>query len=517
MLQLLLALIFFVGGVFPVLAAELSVTLYPDAADVREELLLTPENNSIFKLLPDGVVRDSVRLQVEGAEVHSMYYRDVARVDSPRTKAAREAVEAAEKALAELDAELAVLATRIRLWQEPPVAFANEATLSAAVAAVATNLPPLFGEKAKLVQQRGEAAQEVQRRRNELNRVSGEFGDSGKDALTSVQLVAQLAPLPMGKPLASPVKVVLAYSLGNCGWTPEYRLEALTETKAVRVVRLAQVRQSSGRDWPNAALRLSTSQPAAHVNPMPVQGWRIASGGPELRKTPNQSAPKMAMSAAPMARESADAVSAPVYSEGAASMTWDLGQRSVNSGDELLLTLDTQLWKADFYRLLRPGQQNASWLMADVTPDAPQTLPPARARLLVDGVFMGDTHFAFSGKGDKKSDIAFGIDPAVSAEMVLDSNKSGDRGIIAKSQTRVWNWRITVRNDHTKPVAIRLEDAAPQSGDERIAVRVESSPAAVADENILRWAFTIPGNGKTDIAHQVSMSAPADLRVWTGR
>lgn len=511
MIKFLFAFIFYILTACPVMAAGLAVTLYPDSADVREEQVLSVENNSFSILLPDSAVRESVRLNVKGAEVRSVAFTDVPRVDSPRTQAARNAVDTAQAALAALDAQLAVLAARISLWQNPPVRLDGDTALRSTDAAVAAHLPALLDERGRIVTQRATAAQDVLRLQNELRRVSGEIASQN---LTSVQLTATLAPRPADTPSATTLPVVLNYSLGNCGWTPEYRLEAFTDRQQVRVSRLAAIRQNSGTDWADAVLRLSTARPAAHVNPQPVREWRILSGGPEPRNV--DAAPMMALGTAPRAFKSAsgEGAAAPVHDEGAAAMTWDLGTRAVNSGDALLLTLDSQDWKADFYRLLRPGQQSASWLMAAVTPPVPQIFPEAQARLVVDGVTMGEAPFAFSGA---KGDVALGIDPAVTADMVLDSNQSGDKGILSKSQTRVWSWRISVRSAHAAPVLVHVEDAAPQSGDQRIVVRVDSTPSATVEDNVLRWSFTLPGNGKTDIAHAVSFSAPADMRVRAGR
>lgn len=515
MIRFLLAFIFYVGLCSPVQAVGLTVTLYPSSADVREELTVQPENGKFSILLPQSVQQGSVRVSVVDAVVQSVGFSDALLVDSPRVAAAREAVEAARTALGEVNDLLNSLTARISLWQKPPVWLADAEGLTKADALVAASLPPLLAEKTKLEARRLKAQEELLRREAELTRISGRVSGSKAREANSVrstdELTAQVASLSE-KPLAKTLRVMLDYTLDNCGWESEYRLEAFTDKGMVKVSRLAAIQQRSGRDWQDATIRLATSRPAAEVNPQPVREWHLQPAG--LQQRPLKAvAPSPMEDSAPMAARSIE-LYGPAKQEGAAFMTWELGKRNLNSGDDTVLLLDSQDWKADFYRLLRPGLERESWLMATVTPATPQILPLAGARLVVDNVSMGVSAFEFSGD---KGEIALGVDPSVTGDMLLNSNQSGDQGIIAKSQTRVWDWRITVRNAHSTPVTVWVEDAEPQSANERIAVRVESSPQPKVEKHVLRWTFTVPGNGKTDITHKVSMSAPADMQVWTGR
>lgn len=127
---------------------------------------------------------------------------------------------------------------------------------------------------------------------------------------------------------------------------------------------------------------------------------------------------------------------------------------------------------------------------------------------------MGKAPFSLSGDDSR---IYFGRDPQVTAVMKRNSQQSGKQGIIDRKQTYTWDWDITVFNKHSRPVAVRVEEPAPQSLDEQIAVTVTSAPEAVTEDHTLIWTLDVPAGKSKTIQHKVSLAAPTDMNVWEGR
>lgn len=504
--SILLFFIVVVLSVSPVNAAT-AVTLYPSGAVVRADVSLTQQGGKVELPLPAGADPESINLIIPGVQVQGLTLVPGPRADSPRTAEVRKNLEAARAALQALDDQLAALNARLELWKKPPVQLDDVAALNAFDARVTEQLSALLGEKANFGRQRRLAEQDFRKAEDEWNRVTGLPADA--EPLQSTVILVSVAAEP-GKMLPEQLPAVLEYSHPDCGWTPEYRLEGLTGKGVVRVSRQGVLRQRTGADWKDVQVRLATADAASHVSPVPVQPWVIRPGnnaGPGPM-------PRNVMMAPALSAKMETSDAAPLYGEEQVSMMWDLGTVDLASGDTVQITMDTQEWPATFYRLVRPLKGATSWLMAEVRPTDTQYLPTARARLFVDGLATGSTVYTFS---PDSLHMALGVDPAVTAVMELDSNQSGDRGLIAKSQTRVWAWTIKVRNAHASSVDVRVEDAVPQSGDERVQVKVESSPAAVQHGQTLQWKLAVPGNGVASIAHKVSLSAPADLPLRPGR
>ena len=80
-------------------------------------------------------------------------------------------------------------------------------------------------------------------------------------------------------PDASKSKAVqLSYLVDGANWSPQYNLKALPEKKRVDVEYNAVVHQSSGEDWTNAELALSTAVPALVATPPTLDPLEITLG-----------------------------------------------------------------------------------------------------------------------------------------------------------------------------------------------------------------------------------------------
>lgn len=532
-------------GAASALAAEREIVLYPSGAEVRETIKIQQQNGVVSLSLPAGLVEDSLRVSAAGAEVRGVEFQpgvrnDMPRPDTARLVKARQDWRNAQKRVDELENTIAGLNARLNLWLKPSIPGLSqvddlhkvEASMVERTSALMTERSVAQSELAAArLQAEGLAealrdmlpesdyrpvllpAQNPGQAASETGRPGPAPVDQENEGKTAV---ARVFPEQAGQTLPAELEVVLAYRLNNCGWTPRYVLEARTTEKTVIVRREAVIHQRTGEDWHGATLRLSTLPPSANAAPVTLRPWLVRPGvGPVATA-------RMAKAAAPeqfMAAPEADSANLmqsapPVRSEEVASAVWELGRFTVLSGQAQQVTLDSQRWKAAFYRLLRPSVSKYSWLMATVTPENPQVFEEAEADLYVESRYLGRSLFSFSGRS---GDLAFGRDMAVTASMEVDSKQSGESGFLSKNRTQSWAWTIKARNAHTFSVEVWVEDAAPQSGDERIELRVESQPKPVSENHILRWKLPLTPGQDSVIRHKVTSAAPDDMQIYSGR
>ena len=69
--------------------------------------------------------------------------------------------------------------------------------------------------------------------------------------------------------------IQLSYLIEGADWSPQYNLKALPDTNSVNVEYNAVVHQSSGEDWTNAQLALSTAVPALVATPPTLEPLQI--------------------------------------------------------------------------------------------------------------------------------------------------------------------------------------------------------------------------------------------------
>lgn len=486
------------------------ITLYTNGATVTEERLLAVENGELHFLLPAAVDKDSLRLEIKNAVASSTRFNQTAAPLEWASQTLRQQVSSAAQRVAELKARKEALAARMALWKEPRPKILSVKELELLDKRQDERLRALYQENEALNEPLKEAQLALKRANLRLE---------ARGTATEALDVTVRVSAGKGGPLGSTVPVRLTYTLGNCGWKPMLRLDALTTDKAVEVTHLAAIEQQTGMDWTGAELTLSTSRPSNRLTPPTLIPWRI---GPAPRPAPRSRALQAtAMMAVPEAKsglgaanDAMDSEAPPVFSEQAASSQWALGRRSIPSGEPVLLALDSQRWKADFLRLIRPSAQHTAYIVAKVTPPQPAVFRADSAQFLVDGVSCGTRPFDFSGSEDE---ISFGPDPSVTATMNADSAQSGASGLIGKRQTYEWRWTITVTNAHKFPVLVRVEDPEPQAMDKNIEVSINSEPQARKEKQALVWSLDVPAGDKATIRHQVSFSAPADLDANPGR
>lgn len=476
--------------------AGTEVVLYPSGAQVRVEESLPVSNGEISFLLPADT-RD-LRLAVEGGAVISQEERPESLPDSAPLAALRERLTRARAEAAALEGEQAAARSRLDLWTKG--GLTRQATveeLEKLDAAVSARVKDVYVRLDALRPQVEKAREEVLRLEQELER-------SGADS-AGRRVIARVGVS------GGSVLVRYTYMQNKCGWEPVYRLDAEPEKGLVRFVQEAEIRQGSGQDWKEVRLALASVYPQQGMRPAPLPSWKLS----VWKVQPRQMDMAAPVASAPLMAETRKAAPNAAPREEATFTTWDLGVRDVPAGKPLRLELAQGEWKAAFVRLARPGYgQKAAWLMAEVRLPEAVDFPSGEAQYLVDGTPVGSAPFSLRGK---EADISFGTDSRVRVDMKQDARQSGSKGFVGKRQTRLWKWAIEVTNGHAKPVAVRVEDPAPQIGDKAIEVKVSAEPAPVVKDHVNTWNLEVPASGKRVINYTVEASAPEDMPLVDGR
>jgi uncharacterized protein (TIGR02231 family) len=69
--------------------------------------------------------------------------------------------------------------------------------------------------------------------------------------------------------------LTLSYRIVSAGWKPYYDLRVSTETKKMNITYHAIIQQSTGEDWKDVSLKLSTAQPNVSGQQPEMNPWRI--------------------------------------------------------------------------------------------------------------------------------------------------------------------------------------------------------------------------------------------------
>ena len=324
----------------------------------------------------------------------------------------------------------------------------------------------------------------------------------------------------------------VSYSVRNARWVPLYDARLDTGTKdrkpALELLRRAEITQTTGEDWPNVALAVSTVRiarggNAPDLDPLIVQYLQVAQVDPVLRRravTPAAAAPAEAMVAGAVSKKPADEQQASAEVDSFQVTFTVPGRVSLGASEGTRnLRIATATFAPDITVRSTPVADPTAFLEARFKQDEDAPLLPGRVALYRDGVYVGRGMMQAASK-DETVRLGFGADDKVKVERLVVKRNEGSAGLImttAKTDER--SFKTSVRNGHDFPVRIAVQDQLPVSENEDIQVEMLSSttpPTATNVRNrrgVLEWVFEAKPGEVKDISFAWRVRWPKDKDV----
>ncbi len=320
-----------------------------------------------------------------------------------------------------------------------------------------------------------------------------------------------LVNVTLSGPTDTKTNLIWSYFSRGCGFVPSYRLNALPTEMQIRFEWEALVWQQTGQDWQSVDLTLASITPSHNLTPPPLQPWII-------RPVEHYANKRAAMEDTVM-MEIAPSAGMPerqVIETSRSSYTeWQLGRQNIKAGPGRKLPVQSQSWPAGFEHILRPESMDKAFIQASIALDSPRQVPGGQAIFMLDGTMIGQGRFELQGR---EAEIAFGADPLVRAKRELIEMQQGSKGLVMGKQTSHWRWLTTVTNGHTSPVSLVVEEARPQSRDERIKLSSQLEPNATLTraDSFVRKLKLAPG-ADVQLKLDVRLEAPGNLDIFSDR
>ncbi|WP_342713178.1 mucoidy inhibitor MuiA family protein [Bradyrhizobium sp. B124] len=328
----------------------------------------------------------------------------------------------------------------------------------------------------------------------------------------------------------------VTYAVRNARWMPLYDARLDTGAKdrkpAIELVRRAEITQSTGEDWSNVALAVSTVRVARGGNapdlnslivryPLPP---RPLAAGRAFDSVQQPSALMPAPAAPPMEQqhllkqaEERDAVAevsafqATFKIPGRVSVAANEGAKSLRISTA---TITPDLAVRAVPVIDPTAFLEASFVQADEAP-----LLPGQVSIYRDGIFVGRSRMATAAK-DETVRLGFGADDKVKIERTVVKRNEGSAGlIVTTSKTDERAFKTTVRNGHDFPIKVAIQDQLPVSENDDIVVEMlpSSTPATTTNlrdkRGVLEWAFEAKAGEVRDINFAWRMRWPKDKGV----
>lgn len=335
---------------------------------------------------------------------------------------------------------------------------------------------------------------------------------------------------------AGTIPLEVSYLTNQATWQPSYEMRIEKINAPIQMLYKAEVRQSTGVDWKNTKLSL-TSGPANqstfapelspwfidYYQPVVYQEQRYEekiSRNASVKMVRSQSAEGAAamQNAAPM-MDISDAPSTindfTQVNTSQLNITFDIDipYTVLSNNKQHSVTLkDTQI-QATYSYVTLPKVDTNAYLVAKIKNYGDYNLLPGAANIVFDGMYVGKTYINAKANDDELR-LSLGKDPNISVTRTVISEKSGTKTLSSR-KVQDNTFEIAVRNNKKENVNISVEDQMPISNNTDIEVTLNDKGGANVDaeKGKLTWELQLKPNEtkKIRFGYQIKSAKDKDI------
>lgn len=300
--------------------------------------------------------------------------------------------------------------------------------------------------------------------------------------------------------------MTISYQRDNAGWRPGYRASLDSAASRVDLERLATISQSTGEDWSNVKLTLSTSQPRLSPTGREPQPWLLTYYPPQPPMAYAAPAPVAAAPAGSMrmSKQKVEVTGSankanPDYEvtelQGVFATEFEVpGKVNLASdGRATSVTLSSLALPVTQHLRVTPRLEKFAIVMAEAArPDG--VWPAGNMQLFRDGGYIGATQW--NVQEGEKALFSFGRDDLIKVSLDPVAGKTGSKGIFGSRASSVRADVLSVVNRHKTPVELLVFDSSPVSTSEEVKVEALFDPKPFTDtweqrRGVVAWKKTL--------------------------
>lgn len=315
--------------------------------------------------------------------------------------------------------------------------------------------------------------------------------------------------------------VELTYLVGGARWEPAWEARALEAQSQVALSAWATVRQSTGEDWAQAKVVLSTAVPAQNATPPAMSTLTVTA---EQREPPKKVLTRrdeeVARADAPGAAGPTSPAELSVRAQGLSVQLEVPGRQTVKGdGEPMRLFVARAALPATF--ALRAAPRLSPWVyeVAEVTNRAPFPLLPGPLDVFRSSGFVARTTLARVAEGARFT-LSLGVEDGVRLTRVVKEEVKRAAGAFGGKQRFGSSYRFEVASYKTEAVTVEVQEAVPLSELEDVAVTIEPSTTAGytrdREDGIVKWAVKLRPKEKAALTLAWSVDVPGsyDTSGW---
>jgi uncharacterized protein (TIGR02231 family) len=379
---------------------------------------------------------------------------------------------------------------------------------------------------------------ELQEQINEINVRLYEL--KRKEGVYSAKYSGQLILQVLTKE-ATNADVAVSYYTQHAGWVPTYDMRIKTIDNSFKLVYKASVSQTTGIDWKQTKLTLSTSNPNLGTNIPELTPWNLQYYAPgvfremlngraagvnvynkpqsmeldEVVVTGYATAKRKDLTAATSNISSSDISSYTTLNESRlfASFEIDLPYDIPSDGTGYSVTIKDEKINASYKHYGIPKLDKDAFLIAEISDWESLDLLPGSANIIMDNVYLGKS-FVDPNTTMDTLNLSLGRDKRVAMKRLLMKEQSKTK-FIGTNKVETFTYEITVKNNKKEAVNMILKDQYPISKTKEIEVTLEEKNDAEVNEELgfLNWKITLQPGEQRKYRFSYSVKYPKDKKI----
>jgi uncharacterized protein (TIGR02231 family) len=304
------------------------------------------------------------------------------------------------------------------------------------------------------------------------------------------------------------------YYVANASWVMNYDINVKDIKSPLELTYKATVYQSTGEDWKNVKVNLSTANPFEGADRPVLYPWYLRNQPPVVYQRYDRAAPPMsqnkATAGAPAREESVADMTTESEQITSRSYNIDLPYTILSNNKPFLVEIKKASVAAKYTYFAIPKIDKDAFLTAEVEDWEDLNLMDGEANLFLEGTYQGKSYINTKSIQDFLR-LSLGRDKSIVIERnkINDFTKNkflSDKKIISKG------WEFIIKNKKNTAIDIIIEDQLPISTEKPIVVeRDEISGAEVTEETgKLRWVLKVSPDEQKKFRLRYTVEAPKD-------
>lgn len=326
---------------------------------------------------------------------------------------------------------------------------------------------------------------------------------------------------------ATAIELEIKYVVSSAGWQPIYDLRATNTKSPVQLNYKANVYQSTGEEWNNVKLTLSTANPSEGGVKPELYTWLLDFYVPEpiydksrmevQRKVTlrGMSAPEeMSLTADDMkVSESTAAYVSTIQTSLNTEFAISLPYTVSSANKPTMVDIRSYEMNASYIYSVAPKLDKDAFLLAKAVGWEDFSLLPGEANIFFEGTFVSTSYIDPNSIKDTLA-ISLGRDKRV----VVKREKLKDfssRRTIGSNQRDTYTFEISVRNTKSESIQLVVEDQLPVSMNSQIEVTALDNGGAKYNKETgkLIWDLSLQANETKKLQFKYEVKYPKDKQI----